>query len=264
MVISHSRSRTHSLVFAALVLVATVYNVKLTKEYGAISLELTSDLFDAPRTQSNNKSKPLLLSVPFYVYEELAWMNATYGGEPVHEKSQGRQNKHFNDYYFAKASLSHPLRTRDPSKAKLFVVPILMNFFDDRSFSKKQLCWNNLCDKQLLTYAGKVLQKSPWFQEYSHLHIATTSHYAHGKSFWESRKPRKLNDALYRCNVISYEDRGNNAPDRLRFPSYLVGTPYVLYQCNGCCTYIDYIFLILAFCPCIVVALSSRQNNIRL
>jgi hypothetical protein len=163
---SRSRSRTHFLVFAALVLVPTVfYNVKLAKEYGAISLELTSDLFDAPRTQRNSKinskSKPLLLSVPFYVYEELAWMNATYGGEPVHEKSQGQSNKHFNDYYFAKASLSHPLRTRDPSKAQLFVVPILMNFFGDRSFSKKQLRWNNLCDKHLLTYAGKVLLKSP-------------------------------------------------------------------------------------------------------
>lgn len=210
----------------------TFCNIKLLKKYREASLELTSDLFLAPQTNNDRNHAPLLLSVPFYVYEELAWINATYGGESVHEKSHGRLNKHFNDYYFARASLSHPLRTEDPSKAKLFVVPILMNFFDDRSYSKKQLCWNNRCDKELLIYAGKILQKSSWFQNYSHLHIATTSHYAHGKGFWESTKPRMLKRALYQCNVISYENRSFNSPDRLRFPSYLVGTPYVLDQGN--------------------------------
>eukprot|EP00980_Cylindrotheca_fusiformis_P015820 scaffold4634_cov122-Cylindrotheca_fusiformis.AAC.1 len=220
-----SRPRIYVLVCATLLLVSTVCNVKLSTKYRETSLELSAALSALPTTRNKVKGAPLMLSVPFYVYEELAWMNATYGGEPVREKSRGRLNKHFNDYYFAKASLTHPLRTRDPSQAKLFVVPILMNFFDDKSYSKKQLCWNNKCDKQLLKEAGKLLQKSPWFQEYSHLHIATTSHYAYGKDFWESAKPRMLRNALYQCNVISYENRGFNSPDRLRFPSYLVGTP---------------------------------------
>lgn len=78
------------------------------------------------------EDKPLLLSVPFYVYEELAWMNATISNKldyrvSIENLSTSLGAKHSNDFWFASASLRHPMRTMDPSTAKLFVVPLLMN-----------------------------------------------------------------------------------------------------------------------------------------
>jgi hypothetical protein len=130
---------------------------------------------DLHRPRIKNARKRLLLTVPFYVYEELAWLNATYDRVPVKDWiTSPRINKHSNDYWFAKASLDHPLRTMDPSKAKLFVVPILMNTFDSNEL-RRRICWNKMCNKKLLSYAGELLNHSPWFQNSSHLHIVTTS-----------------------------------------------------------------------------------------
>ena len=130
----------------------------------------------------------------------MVWINnGTFGGRSISEAPGG---KHSNDFWFAKASLEHPLRTLDPAKAKLFVVPILMNAFDEIYFSKQQhgkkknLCWNRICNKKLLKFAGRTLQNSPWFKNSSNLHIATTSHYVYGKEFWENGKPsRFINDS---------------------------------------------------------------------
>jgi hypothetical protein len=73
----------------------------------------------------------LLLSVPFYVYEEFAWINATYMGRPISDVSRNMSQdnlKHGDDYWFLEASLKHPMRTHNMSEAKLFFVPFLLNY----------------------------------------------------------------------------------------------------------------------------------------
>jgi hypothetical protein len=81
----------------------------------------------ATNRTKEEQSSWLLLSVPFYVYDELDWSNMTIGGNPVSAVT----GKHTNDYWFLQTSLRHPMRTRDPAQAKLFVVPILMNIYDN-------------------------------------------------------------------------------------------------------------------------------------
>jgi hypothetical protein len=188
--------------------------------------------FDSPqeakRSAANTTTENdlLLLSVPFYVYEELAWVSATYSGIPVgNYAKEPRSSKHSDDYWFMQASLRHPMRTRNPEDAKLFVAPILMNFFDRRVSGKhgKNLCWKGKCNRKLLKYAGDFLNSSPWFQTSPHLHIAVISHFAYMKPWWLPKKPDVLTNALYQCHAVTFEGRKPNAPDRLAFPNYYVG-----------------------------------------
>jgi hypothetical protein len=172
----------------------------------------------------------LLLSVPFYVYEELAWTNATMGGIPIQEViASGKFQKHSNDYWFMMASLQHPMRTRDPQEAKLFVIPTLLNLYSFRVYpgprnSNVTMCWNGMCDRDLLKDAARLLNASEWIHTSPHLHIVTTSHYGyHLKG--TLKMPALLRQALYRCHSITFEQKQFNAPERLRFSSYLVGNP---------------------------------------
>jgi hypothetical protein len=65
-----------------------------------------------------------LLTVPFYIYEELIWHNATVAGKALDDFiAEAKRIKHFDDYYFVQAALKHPMRVPNPAQAKLFVVP---------------------------------------------------------------------------------------------------------------------------------------------
>jgi hypothetical protein len=171
-------------------------------------------------------SPPLLLSVPFYVYEELAWENATMGGLPIEKVvTSGDFTKHSNDYWFMKASLRHPMRTNDPAQAKLFVIPLLMNLYSARVYHHNvPLCWNELCDRELLVHAKNVLNQSQWIHQYPERHLVTTSHYGyHLKG--KLKMPAVLRQALYECPSITFEQKIFNRKEQLRFSSYLVGNP---------------------------------------
>jgi hypothetical protein len=179
---------------------------------------------DRNETVSNTPS--LLLSVPFYVYEELAWTNATYGNFLIADFA-AIHFKHSDDYLFMKASLQHPMRTRDPSKAKLFFIPILKNFFDDQVwFKKHRLCWNGFCQKELLAYTMNVLSNSEWFRTKPHLHVVVNSHYMSASKSWaQKRYPALFNKQLSNCNAIGFEDNRPNNPNRLVFPKTYPGRP---------------------------------------
>jgi hypothetical protein len=184
----------------------------------------------------------LLLNVPFYVYEELAWVNATMGGEPL-LKMVTRRQKHALDYYWMMSSLKHPMRTNDPSKAKLFVVPLLLNMYSLRVYNARDpmnpfhnvsqyrnvtMCWNDMCDKTLLKYAGSVLNASSWFhRKEGRDHIVVTSHFGY-RLKRQLRMPPSLRHAVFRCNAIGFEDRRYNDASRKSYPSILVGNvcPY--------------------------------------
>jgi Exostosin family len=176
-----------------------------------------------PTSGTNN----LLLSVPFYVYEDLAWKSATFGRNTTVEDLSRlpRRSKHLDDFFFMKSSLVHPMRTRDPSKAKLFVIPLLMNTYFDRTyFSGKdyKLCYRHDCDRNLLYKAISTLSQSEWLQKYPERHIVVQSHYL---AELYTKVPKELKEMLYQVNAISFEHSVPNRPDRLRFPKLYVGSP---------------------------------------
>eukprot|EP00980_Cylindrotheca_fusiformis_P023456 scaffold10490_cov129-Cylindrotheca_fusiformis.AAC.12 len=118
----------------------------------------------------------LLLSVPFYVYEDLSWLNATFVGRPVSEvayssKKNATSFKHGDDYWFIVSSLRHPMRTHNISEAKIFFVPLLLNFLDEEMYYKGPLCSNGRCDWDLLMHTQEQLRKSPAFQKYPDRHF---------------------------------------------------------------------------------------------
>jgi Exostosin family len=169
-------------------------------------------------------SRHLLLSTPFYVYEELAWTDAVFRNHSMDELSRTfSKTKHFDDYFFMKSSLLHPMRTMDPSLAKIFVIPTLMNTYVSRvqyRSDELKLCFRNLCDKDLVETVIQTLRNSTWFQQYPERHIVVQSHYANG-----FRVPDELKAILSTVNAITFEDRVVNQQDRLRLPSTYVGTP---------------------------------------
>eukprot|EP00980_Cylindrotheca_fusiformis_P030645 scaffold25164_cov103-Cylindrotheca_fusiformis.AAC.1 len=196
---------------------------------------------EAPAEES--KPPDLLLSVPFYVYEDLAWVNATFGGRPVGDIARvvgkrGVRFKHGDDYWFMEASLKHPMRTRNMDEAKLFFVPTLLNFFDYKEWMKNdKLCWQDMCDFELLNYTHHRLAESKAFQKFPNRHIIVRSFYSAHMGYWHDKLSR--NDAFRlfledfrKMNAVVYEgkDRFPDPIHRITKTKYTVGTPCDLVQ----------------------------------
>ena len=178
-----------------------------------------------------------LLTVPFYVYEDLAWTNATYNNH-LFSELDGRKGwgyKHSEDYWFMKAAFRHPMRTLDPSEAKLFVIPTLINLYSRRvarlwdPFANFTLCNHYVCDNDLLEQLYQRLSTSTWFRRYDGRdHIVVASHFGYGDEVWyqhEVKIPKKVRKLLARCNMITFESNRFNDIDRFSYPSYYVGFP---------------------------------------
>ena len=174
------------------------------------------------KTKIQSTGSEYLLDVPFYIYEDLLWMRSGMIGDyTVDEWMKIRKTKHTDDYWFARAALSHPMRTQNPEEAKLFIVPTLLNeVCDQLVWIRRGLCIDDVCDLELVEQADEYLANSQWFRRNQGKdHVVVASHYiAH-----EILQPF-MN--LAKCNVIGFEDRRWNAPERLTLPSTYVG--------NGC------------------------------
>ena len=164
-----------------------------------------------------------LLNQPFYIYEDLLWLNSTTNGETIEQMLlRGYTWKHNDDIWFVNAALKHPMRTTNPEEAVLFVVPSFINMFLSRQ-THRQPCVRDLeaCGMDVLLHIDQKLGQSPWFQRNQgkdHVLVATI--------FTASmRLVPGVADNLLKCNMISMESRKWNAPDRLSVPSYYVGTP---------------------------------------
>lgn len=192
------------------------------------------------KSSRSNTSSKLLLSVPFYVYEELAWINATIQGKPVADMARqhgqfGNRFKHGDDYWLLEASLIHPMRTRDKTKAKLFFVPWLLNFFDFRSYNNDaKLCLSGKCNMDLLLDATISLKDTETFQRYPDRHIVVRSFYSAHWESWNQKMQKKNKDAFdqftevfQQMHVVTFEgkDLYPNPGRRFSFPTYYVGTP---------------------------------------
>ena len=185
-----------------------------------------------PSSSSPSASSSLLLSVPFYIYEELDWFamdNLTVENRSLEEYidagvSHERNPKHDDDLLLYQAATKHPMRTYDPTQAKLFLVPSLTSiivFAHVYHPNAKKICWKDICDRDLMVYTEQVLANSTWFHRHNgndHLAFQTVFHFRHpafkGKSFKHFLK----------CHLIQFgEDSKLNKDDRLMFPGMHIG-----------------------------------------
>lgn len=145
------------------------------------------------------------LSAKFYVYGGLDWLAMKCEGIPIGDvfRTGKMHAKHSDDYWFLRAAMSHPLRTEDPEKAELFVVPALLNVLSDTWFwSHMQCCIGDLCNDDLLGYVEDMLAESPWFKRSEGRdHVIVMSHYATTGYVVEPDYSRVL-----QCNSISFAE----------------------------------------------------------
>jgi hypothetical protein len=192
-------------------------------------IESQPPLSKSDKSQHQHQVSSTLLSVPYYVYEELLWLdNATLNGIPLQEaieESKVFSNpKHNDDYWFMKASLTHPMRTYNPEEAKIFVVPSLSNIIMHTSIynTKEKLCWHGICGRPLMEYIDKVLAESPWFQRNAGAdHLASVGY--HG--WFHQRYNGGQFKNIQSCNVVGFCGGVKiNSADRLFFQKLYVGT----------------------------------------
>lgn len=174
------------------------------------------------RTQTfQRKPQTTLLSVPFYVYEDLLWHNMTYGDKKLSEMLEDRPTKNSDDYWTMKASLRHPMRTLDPERAQLFLVPTLMNFASD-GIAGGNCCNNGLCNQELVDFTTNYLAHSKYYQlSKGKDHIMVLS------NWYSTHRPDifKNNPVLPTLNQIQMADRTLVHENRVSFPSTYVGDP---------------------------------------
>eukprot|EP00977_Amphora_coffeiformis_P021580 scaffold9517_cov200-Amphora_coffeaeformis.AAC.1 len=193
-------------------------NVGYNDEQNNVEKDTDEDTFPV-----NVKTKvPLpsyyLLNQPFYIYEEFLMLNATVGGETIEQMIQRNHAwKHTDDVWFIHAALSHPMRTRNPAEAVLFVVPSFTNMF---LWTEYRVCvGDDLCGVDYLKKMDYLLGTSPWFQRKQ-----GADHVVVASSFSASWKIGHLQN-IVGCNMIAFENRKWNQAERHSMPSYYVGTP---------------------------------------
>ena len=176
-----------------------------------------------------------ILEVPFYVYDELDWMSMTINGEPIHDngtithKTLTYVPKHLDDFYFTKFALQHPMRTMDPEKAKLFVVPGFLNMISERELVKffdhnkgkpaklprEDCCIGKICRRALIQAMDTMLNNSEWFNRRSGAdHIVVASHYFRVLSYSKN---------LAKCSVITFENWDVPQGKSVHIPSTYTG-----------------------------------------
>lgn len=127
-------------------------------------------LLPADSHHNHPPNHELLLTTPFYIYEELIMLNATIGDQTLLElyNLPDRNPKHDDDFKFLQAAMRHPMRTTDPHKARLFVVPFLASFICYRVIYQRkdhgpQVCFRGMCGRDIIVYIDSFLGKSPFF-----------------------------------------------------------------------------------------------------
>lgn len=178
---------------------------------------------------------PLRLEVPYYVYENetLNWYNAKWN-----TKEYGSY-KHSEDWHLLKAALRHPRRTQDPSKAKLFFVPTLLNAAASMKGERPKICVgpkHNKCFREnkggFYEYVNQALGEQYWFQKNQGKdHVIVASHWAVGlyygrHTYAKSYTKPNLFRNLRSCNVINRQGLKPTPYDgRYALASAYVGNP---------------------------------------
>ena len=159
-----------------------------------------------------------LLDKPFYIYDELLMIDgATLAGQKRSLRTLVRDSsmdwsEYSQDLWFTLAALEHPMRTRNPALAQLFVVPFLTHLVAESS--NLSFCWEGLCGKDVVEYADEILRRSPYLKEKPHIVVAT-----------HPDAPRILQGTAFaeHCHVLGLENQQFNAVDKLTVPTIHFG-----------------------------------------
>jgi len=191
-----------------------------------------------------------ILDTPFYVYEELTFPNAILTNKEgkeievesfMKEVRLGVGIKHSDDYWFMRSALDHPMRVKDPEKAKLFYIPSLMNLISMcityRGLNCNYCVWG-VCNYDVFEKIDKHIGNSEWFQRNDGAdHIIVASH-SNFNTIWEKKTKENMistafatkftNDYpnIFKCNKVAFENvfQPNILnQDRINFPSMYVG-----------------------------------------
>jgi hypothetical protein len=207
---------------------SVLYTNHIHEAYTAARKLVEDNTFDVPRQPTREADYDLLLSVPFYIYEELNWLDSGYkGNQTFREIFENEANKkHQEDLQFYKAALRHPMHTHQPEEAKLFIVPFLSSIvFSSLIYSDPAtLCVNNTCGKDVIKSVDHFLGQSKWFQRNEGKdHLATVTYFGFNHPFVIGGKRQYEN--LMKCHVIQFgEEKKLNTADRLAFKTFYVGT----------------------------------------
>ncbi|CAK0853728.1 unnamed protein product [Prorocentrum cordatum] len=187
-----------------------IYRIKSRAEESAIRAGSSNPL---PRLTPLSDAH---FNVPFFVYDEVDWMSTKCDGITI----SGQENdyhKHSDDFWFLKAALNHGMRTKDPKKARLFVVPALLNLAVEQSvWSRRQCCVGGLCNLDFFQHANDMLNESIWFKRNEGKdHVVVCSHYA-------CLNHLVLFENLVKCNSISFEENSMRQ-ERCRIAGTYVG-----------------------------------------
>lgn len=209
-----------------------------TDQWGSLTHPYNAEATTSSISTAQSKPPDLLLSVPFYVYEDMAWLNATVGGIPVSQMAhRGIHNtrwKHGDDFWLLQASLRHPMRTRNMEDAKLFFVPLFLNLLDFSEKGRKLFCVEGKCGYDLLLGVQQRLRDSTAFQQYPERHVVVRSFYTATSERWNEQKSEefvgydKFIELLPKMNAIVFEAKDiileDPSPKRQILSSYYVGT----------------------------------------
>ena len=222
---SRRRLRLKWVGVAAAALGAWIYYTNLSQYLNNYASEIDEPqaiIVPSPKTITTTNGNAISLNVPFFVYETslLNWENYTFlqPNDPDYPVF-----KHSDDLWLYRASLRHPQRTRDPSQAKLFFVPFLLNAVAERrTCVQMNATWNKCFDRPGAAYrfADKNLASSAYFRRSRGSdHVVVASHWL--------GPPHKLPN-LKSCNLINFEGRMPLPfPNTSFIPSFYVGRPCV-------------------------------------
>jgi hypothetical protein len=186
-------------------------------------------------------SLDLMLSVPYYIYNELDWLAegsvTTIGNHTFQDwiqlssEERNLKSKHDDDIKLYLAATKHPMRVLNPEEAKLFFVPSITSLLQiEHIYGVKdfRMCRGNnstskkICGRNLMVYIDNLLRDSPWFQRSEGRdHIAFLTYFHWMNPRWD----RKSFKYIPNVNVIQFfEDRKKyNSNNRISFGTMYVG-----------------------------------------
>jgi len=196
--------------FKSVVDISSVIKPTKYRSFKKIQIPLGKIYFDEIKLNFN---------VPFYVYDKLDWMSILCNGKGVENYLDSAWMKHSDDYWFLKHALEHPLRTKVPENASLFVVGALQNLIVENKifWSRMNCCVGSVCKLDLIQKIDEMLMNSTWFhRSEGRDHIFVGSHYG-------SKGTLHKYKAILNCSWISFENNNPTENGRVRIASTYVG-----------------------------------------
>lgn len=168
------------------------------------------------------------MKVPrFYLYDTLDWSNVSC----LHPDYP--HSKHSDDYWMLRHAAMHPMRTRTPSAARIFLVGGLFNLIvENLAYSHNRCCVGDTCDDRLVVKHMETVWRSEWYARRNGSdHVVVASHYAsfrllrrHGLFDTMNVVRFEHNRLGKRCHLASTYVGRKCKPERKRYDVSFIGS----------------------------------------